>query len=539
MPPGWPLKDDYKAKGPIAALSADWLNTVAHILNDLTGKGCQIQKTASGYGWQVVVDDGTGGGLGYRWQVVDQGSGTVWVNIGTWTRRGIDLTLVPEPGETYKELTGVGSDDYVYAVLSNSSGNKQDGLIPNEVTVAAGAAVPADTSENKYWVLGKFTSSLYKQHWLGGDMDDTLEMPDSNAVTVGDPGNNQRKTLGWNPDSSYYEDMLQLYDVENAEAQAKSILYFDADNSNGGDVVWAAIDAERATPTRQTIEVIDEGSGTGTLQIYAADDAANQAVPWLDKDGAPEVLTWGYICQIDSDPQVGTSDDVAGVISATFNDPADGDLYLSCPNFTVANGRLEIDKTTSVTVPIFGTGSTDASDFFVHWLEAVWPLLPNITHAQLSEREIDGSSHPSLYWLINGDKTRNVAGSADISELECGYIQNTGTNYIDVGGQLLTQGATGVLDWGNQQLLNTSGDPVLDWANYTMGDGSDTFITWADVSGDTSLTPTNDLILNPTNDIVYGTSAGLSGKWRMINPATGDSVEMEFYKGALIGAVTV
>jgi hypothetical protein len=52
------LKQDFQGGGraPLAQLSADWLNTVARILNDLDGIGCHIDRTTTGYGWRIVVD---------------------------------------------------------------------------------------------------------------------------------------------------------------------------------------------------------------------------------------------------------------------------------------------------------------------------------------------------------------------------------------------------------------------------------------------------------------------------------------------------
>lgn len=54
----FPLKDDFKP-GPLTQLTADWLNTVARILNYLSTNGCRLKKTpvpTAVNPWEIIVD---------------------------------------------------------------------------------------------------------------------------------------------------------------------------------------------------------------------------------------------------------------------------------------------------------------------------------------------------------------------------------------------------------------------------------------------------------------------------------------------------
>lgn len=53
---GYPLEANFKTGQPPSAVPADWYNTVAQILNDLTGVGVQIVKTPMGLGWKIIVE---------------------------------------------------------------------------------------------------------------------------------------------------------------------------------------------------------------------------------------------------------------------------------------------------------------------------------------------------------------------------------------------------------------------------------------------------------------------------------------------------
>lgn len=56
----FPLFDRHRPGGWLKDLSADWFNTVARILNDISGVGIRIAKPAGGLGWTLtVLTDGT------------------------------------------------------------------------------------------------------------------------------------------------------------------------------------------------------------------------------------------------------------------------------------------------------------------------------------------------------------------------------------------------------------------------------------------------------------------------------------------------
>jgi hypothetical protein len=61
----WPLKDDFRPGEPLSQVSSDWLNTVARILNYLSGDGVRIEKTpvpSPASPWLIYADTATGGG---------------------------------------------------------------------------------------------------------------------------------------------------------------------------------------------------------------------------------------------------------------------------------------------------------------------------------------------------------------------------------------------------------------------------------------------------------------------------------------------
>lgn len=53
---GWPVKSDYKGGQALRAVSADDLNTLGNIVNEIEGVNCIIEKSANGKGWQIIIN---------------------------------------------------------------------------------------------------------------------------------------------------------------------------------------------------------------------------------------------------------------------------------------------------------------------------------------------------------------------------------------------------------------------------------------------------------------------------------------------------
>ena len=56
----YPLKSDFEKGDPITSVGAEWLNTVAKILNGLSIQGGTINKTVDGENWMIIPQIGEG-----------------------------------------------------------------------------------------------------------------------------------------------------------------------------------------------------------------------------------------------------------------------------------------------------------------------------------------------------------------------------------------------------------------------------------------------------------------------------------------------
>jgi len=191
---GFPLKSNFKPGDPTASLQANWLKTVANILNDVKGIGCHIDKPngGEGMGWQIVIDESASAqGRGNRFLVTDLTGGEIQVTTGIWTRLGIPLALATDVGEEFLTVAGIGANDYVYLKLNASS--TDPAIRPTSITVENGGSNPnSGDMEGVYWVLGKFTNSVWKPYWVG-DIDDFMVIPDSESdFNVTDPPEDYR-----------------------------------------------------------------------------------------------------------------------------------------------------------------------------------------------------------------------------------------------------------------------------------------------------------------------------------------------------------
>ena len=133
----WPIKSTFKADDPVASVSADWHNTVANVLNDITGVGCAIEKTPHGLGWRVIVDNSyfeTTQGSGHRFKpTLDSTGTTVSISQGSWT--GYDDTATVS-----NSATGLGDsvNKYIVATVDTQ-------VAPTSLTLADTNVLPVDS----------------------------------------------------------------------------------------------------------------------------------------------------------------------------------------------------------------------------------------------------------------------------------------------------------------------------------------------------------------------------------------------------------
>jgi hypothetical protein len=320
------------------------------------------------------------GGSGFqewrRWGVADQGSGTVRVTVGAWTRNGTTVTLTPDVGETYKTLAGCGSGDYVYAQLEGSTNDPA--LIPAEVKVYSSETDPRGDAEVEglVWVLGKFESSVWEQWWKGGDIDDWVEVPDAERNSSGSA---DRSTLQRNPESGAHENELQLYDVHNAQRDAMSVPAFScAQASSSGVLLWAAVDTNRdvssgGSASQRSLEILEESVGdppvtTRTLQLYGVDEADHtQVVRVSDVDGLKQ-LEYVWLIRFESDPCVGAAEETDLLDADGFGLSANGTeltLAFKKRTYEVVDGQSNLEGA------VADSSVVDLADLLNGWWEGL------------------------------------------------------------------------------------------------------------------------------------------------------------------------
>lgn len=81
-----------------------------------------------------------------------------------------------------------------------------------------------------------------------------------------------RKTTEHNPQTTDHKGELQLYDVDTAEKESKSVPYVMPDADGSCSLIWCAIDATRPTPSQQSLDVFDD-NGVKVAQIKGWKDA--------------------------------------------------------------------------------------------------------------------------------------------------------------------------------------------------------------------------------------------------------------------------
>ena len=235
------LKNDYQSGHPTAGVSAEWLNTVANIFNDLEGIGCHIEKKIGtrGMGWKIVVGDGTGDiEPAYRFKVIQASETTLRVMEGTWYRNSgdyentgnqmysVDLTV--DAGKDYKTLTasGTSTTHYVYVMLNQA-------INPTGLTahIDTYANMDEDLIPDSRWVLAAvdLNASGYitniEQLWRGGDI-------------IQAPLRIDGASLGWLAGSNQnYLEIRGWAGASETPASGDKFVYADVDDSNNADYV--------------------------------------------------------------------------------------------------------------------------------------------------------------------------------------------------------------------------------------------------------------------------------------------------------------
>lgn len=182
------LKEDWKPVGgsKIAKKLADWMNSVAKQLNRAeVVSGGTARPTELGFRIEV---DGLGNDDMPFW--LTYVTTAIRVRQGTVQRNGTSVTLAPDSGEEYKSITalvggafGASATYIVYGILDK-------GLVPTTLTVAAAAALPADTQKNLYFQIGTATTNSSSeingvvQTWWGGNRDDVAYIFDAESPNI-------------------------------------------------------------------------------------------------------------------------------------------------------------------------------------------------------------------------------------------------------------------------------------------------------------------------------------------------------------------
>jgi hypothetical protein len=136
----FPLRNDFNSSLPIATLSADFLNTVANILNDLDGIGCHIDRNPSGYGWKIVIDS-----------VID-GGGAIRPEWAQWVSGSTSFTVKYGPLLWGGNTLNAGASDYTVSFSGAAAGEvrwlyvegKTDLSYTPQVLLGANGYLPVD-----------------------------------------------------------------------------------------------------------------------------------------------------------------------------------------------------------------------------------------------------------------------------------------------------------------------------------------------------------------------------------------------------------
>ena len=415
----FPLRNNFRAGLPASTLESTWLNTVANIFNDIEGEGCRFEKPmgGEGMGWKLIIDSAIDSD--YPFRVADITGGSVQVTVGRWTRNGIVTSLVPDSLKTYKTLSGIGADDYVYLQLQTTT-TLDPALKPNKVVVLSSATYPTDVTDYGInFVIGKFDTSVFTQYWFGGDIDDCMFRPDAEPFDSA----SYRSTIEHVPSDNNNNGSLQLYDVEGVSSSTLSVPYFSSDAGSPikGGLEWAAIDSHfTLTPTQYSLQVHSPGTGSGWLQLFDFDDGGTALIP-ADYTAFYDTLV------------------TESKLAVLVRDNTGATPILRYASLSDFKAIAAVDADT--------VGGVSPGDF-------------------LTETEADG-----LYWKQGDDET-TCWGTA---------IGNSATNSVInlTDYQLVNAANINSVDWDAYTLVDSGNAIAVDWLNKKLGDSADRYtVEW-------------------------------------------------------------
>lgn len=137
------------------AVSSEDINKVYDILEGIEGIGCSVNKTPSGRGWTISVEEGGGGAgesIDFPWRVSVSG-GYITMTPGR------TLDLVSGATSTHSLTSVPAADGYVYAVYQ-SQGN-------GGLSVGFGAALPTPSSGEIVFAIADISGGAVTQYVVG------------------------------------------------------------------------------------------------------------------------------------------------------------------------------------------------------------------------------------------------------------------------------------------------------------------------------------------------------------------------------------
>jgi hypothetical protein len=424
------LKDNFKSGGVVSQYPAEWFNTVARILNDIEGVNCRIEKTKSGWGWRVVVDPSSFlQGLSFPFQISYYAETSdafqFKVKKGSWTRCGFKVEFSNDKLINIAKQNGTW---YIYLQLDNQYDTQNDELVPDRLLLQASQTYPEypeDSARNLCWVLGSVVIENLKvksvtQLWWGGNIDDTIALPDSASnISYLKTG-----TLEWRTTEFHFGELM-LYgfdrDTEYGTNYCVPVRMSDA-------IRWVAPDSQSFVSSHRSL-IVENLNGTENLRlaIYGFDAGTTTTL--------------------------GTNDTV---MIRHFYDASHAEVgYVTSENFA---DWIEEYLT-------------------IHSSQIIWddPLVVKHTNLDFSDGEPgkagQNPDHDARYWIVGADRTHNTAYSCNIDSV---IWSNNIPRIVLSDGQLYNSAQEPSLDWDEKKMYRVSWGGLvttLDWGQLTLTGG--------------------------------------------------------------------
>ena len=204
-----------------------------------------------------------------RFQILQSNANEVTVSVGAWTRNG--YRVVSE--ETVLDgLIGTHAVWYITISLQTTLA-KNKALEPDSLIVNSTKWLDPNPQErdNTVRYIGKVTNDsdgnlLEIEQWVRHDIDDTVEIPDSEAPN--DTAPPVIRTLGWNPTDNIHEHETAWYNSWNIEeddgipVEAVRFGFIEKNSNGGGDLKYGGFDGTlgAGANVQSSIQLKDDGT---------------------------------------------------------------------------------------------------------------------------------------------------------------------------------------------------------------------------------------------------------------------------------------